>query len=184
MGKKRKPKAVKLIISVFSSDHKLIDITKKELENIFGPIDLESNIQNFDFTDYYNKEMGDDLKQKLFSFSNLIDPELLSCIKIRTNQLEKSLSSVGEKNDQENNDRRINIDPGYVSLSKFILASTKDGPARIYLNQGIYAEITLGFVKKSFQPVQWTYQNYQTNLFVTFLNQVRNLYKTQTKNNK
>ena len=110
---------------------------------------------------------------------HLISKPLIS-YRIHSNQLSnknisKTLDSVKEIK------RKVNFDPGYLTLSKFILASTKDGPARIYLIQGIYAEITLRFVKKSFRPLEWTYRNYQTDSYIGFLNEAREEYKKQFK---
>ena len=39
--------------------------------------------------------------------------------------------------------RPLNLDPGYLTLGKLVLASTKDFAHRIYLGRGIYAEMTL-----------------------------------------
>jgi hypothetical protein len=182
MGKIIYPNPVKLIFSIISAEENYFLEAKKCLANIFGKIDLESNYQTFGFTDYYRNEMGEHLKQKLLSFKKLILPVRLSQIKIDSNQLEFTLSV---DNHQENTakgiKRKLNLDPGYLTLGKFILASTKNGPARIYLKQGIYAEITLGFINKSFHSLEWTYQNYQTDLYINFLNQVRKEYKEQLR---
>lgn len=171
---------VKLIFSIISSKEEYFLEATQCLADIFGNIDLESQYQAFDFTDYYRNEMGENLKQKLVSFEKLILPDRLSQIKINSNQLEFSLSSSDHQNKGSHKiNRKVNFDPGYITLSKFILASTKNGPARIYLKQGIYAEITLRFFKKSFHALEWTYQNYQTDLYINFLNRAREKYKKQ-----
>ena len=184
MGKIIKPKPVKLIMSIISSIEGLFSEAKVVLSDYFGPIDMESPYQWFDFTDYYLEEMGPNLKQKLISFNQLIPPNTITNIKAQSNQLEIDFSrSQKPPNSMKNNlvSRPINFDPGYLTLNKFILASTKNGPARIYIDQGIYAEITLQFFKQSFQGHQWTYQNYQTTCFIDFLNSVRKKYKEQLK---
>jgi len=180
MGQIAYPKPAKLIFSIISAHE--IFFTKGEdcLINIFGPIDMESEYQFFDFTEYYKNEMGDCLRQKLVSFEKLVTPDNLSKIKCDSNILEWQLSKNG-KNIDKAKGRKINFDPGYLTLGKFVLASTKDGAARIYLSQGIYAEITLKYVKKSFRPLEWTYRNYKTDLFIVFLNKVREKYKKQLK---
>lgn len=182
MGQIIYPKPVKLIFSVISAQEKMFIEAKNCLTNIFGNIDMESSYQSFNFTDYYKNEMGDQLKQKLISFKKLILPDQLSQIKNNSNTLELSLSTEDTQNNSVKEiKRKVNFDPGYLTLSKFILASTKDGPARIYLIQGIYAEITLRFVKKSFRPLEWTYRNYQTDSYIGFLNEAREEYKKQFK---
>jgi len=175
------PKPAKLIISMISSDTNLFDLYKDILKKIFGQVDLESNFQTFNFTSYYEPEFGKDLKQKLFSFSKLIKQNKLPEIKKTTNNLENNFVTENTKNDIYLRRRKINLDPGYISLDKFILASTKNGPSRIYLNNGIYAEITLRFLNKSFTSCEYTYPNYKTVEFIEFLNKVRIKYKLQLR---
>lgn len=178
MGKIIYPNPVKLIFSIISAQESFFQGAKNKLTDLFGKIDMESGYQAFDFTDYYREEIGDHLKQLMVSFEKLILPDRLSQIKIESNQLEFALS---KNDDQDKNvhgiKRKVNFDPGYLTLGKFILASTKNGPARIYLRQGIYAEITLRFSNKTFQPLRWTYMNYQTDTYIHYFNQVREKYK-------
>lgn len=181
MGKINFPKPAKLIISMISSDVHLFNFYKEALIKKFSKVDLESNIQPFNFTNYYEQEFGKDLIQKLFSFDSLIKPEKLPEIKKITNDLENDFMKKNIKKDTSLHRRKINLDPGYISLNKFILASTKNGPSRIYLNGGIYAEITLRFINKSFVPCEYTYSNYETLEYINFLNTVRQRYKLQLR---
>lgn len=183
MGKIVYPKPVKLIFSIISAKDKLFFRAKDLLMTSFGEIDMESDFQLFDYTSYYREEMGEGLRQKLVSFGKLIFPDQLAQIKLESNKWEflcssdtVSVSILSAKK------REVNLDPGYLTLNKFILASTKNGPARIYLKDGIYAEITLRFIKKTFRPLEWTYQNYQSELYIVFLNKVREEYKKQIRN--
>lgn len=184
MGKVEYPKPVKLIFSILSSDVDLFCEAESLLVSHYGNIDMVSEFQPFDYTNYYQSEMGDNLKQKIFSFETLLSPDQISIIKLNSNKWEWSLSEGGgdEINGQTfEKKRKVNLDPGYISLNKFILASTKDGPARIYLKEGIYAEITLSYINGSFQAHRWTYQNYQSDLYINFLNRVREHYRIQLK---
>ena len=183
MGKIFLPKPAKLIISMFTSDKSLFDLYKEELIKKFGEVDIESNVQPFNFTDYYEEEFGKKLMQKLFSFSTLVRLDELAEIKIITNSIENNFKNENIKNNKTHPKpkRKINLDPGYITLDKYILASTKNGPSRIYLNQGIYAEITLRFINKSFVTCEYTYPNYKTNEYIIFLNSVRQKYKLQLR---
>jgi len=178
VGKIYFPKPVKLIISMISSKESMFDVYEKLLQKNFDRIDGKSNIQTFDFTDYYEEEFGKDLLQKVISFEKLIKCENLAGIKKITNDLENYIL----ENDTLTNKRNINLDPGYITMDKFILASTKNGPSRIYLNNGIYAEITLRFEYKSFIPNnEHTYSNYKTAEYINFLNSVRQKYKLELR---
>lgn len=180
MGKTFLPKPAKLILSMFTSDKSLFNLYKEELVKRFGEVDIESNAQPFNFTDYYKEEIGENLVQKLFSFSALIRLDELAEIKIITNALENNNINKNINHHK----RKINLDPGYITLDKYILASTKNGPSRIYLDKGIYAEITLRFVNKTFVPCnEYTYPNYKTSKYINFLNSVRLKYKLQLREN-
>lgn len=183
MGKIFLPKPAKLVISMFTSDKKLFKIYQEALIKKFGEVDIESNTQPFNYTDYYEEEFGENLLQKLLSFYTLIRQDELAEIKTMTNDLEKINLDKNIKTNRDRDKRKINLDPGYITLNKYILASTKNGPSRIYLNQGIYAEITLRFINKSFVACEYTYPNYRTREYIDFLSSVRQKYKLQLKEN-
>ena len=81
----------------------------------------------------------------------------------------------------ENKNRKINIDPGALTLSNFVLATTKNYGHRIYLKDEIFAEVTLIYRKKSFQALEWTYPDYKTNEYITIFNRIREIYACQIK---
>ena len=164
---------VKLICGLIFKDEKILQRTKTLLVKKFGTIDLESQIIDFNYTDYYENEFGSGLKRQFISFKKLISPEKLAQIKTQTNTLEKALA--------RDKHRRINIDPGYVDMAKLVLATTKDYMHRIYLGKGIFAEITLSYRGKSFQHWAWTYPDYQTPQYKKIFDQVRSIYAQQLK---
>lgn len=164
---------VKLIIGLIFKEDNLFNKTKVILEKCFGKIDFESQTFPFIHTTYYEKEFGKNLKRRFLSFKRLVSPQDLSQIKIITHKLENKLSIAGC--------RTINIDPGYLDYSKLLLASTKDYRHRIYLNQGIYAEVTLFYKDKTFQPWEWTYPDYKTKEYIEVFNLIREIYTQQMK---
>lgn len=168
MGNLKKVKKVKLIIGIIAPENNL-SIADERIKNSFGEIDFESEILPFTHTDYYEEEFGRNLSKKFLSFKRLIYPDELSGCKIITNEIEETLSS--------NNKRKINLDPGYLSLSKLVLASTKDYFHRIYIGQGIFAEVTLFYKDKTFQPTPFTYPDYKTKDYIDILNHIREIYK-------
>lgn len=168
MGKAKKPKEVKLIIGMLVKSKKLFNIAEEFFIKEFGHIDYESVIVSFTYTDYYKKEMGGPLKRKFISFKKSISPEKIAKIKLLTNSIEEKFS-VNKK-------RQINIDPGYISDSKLILVTTKDYFHRIYLNHGIYAEITLRWRRGGFEPFEWTYPDYRSREYIDIFNTIRNNY--------
>lgn len=173
MGQIKKHSPVKLIIGFIFKQEGTLEKAKRILEKQLGAMDFISPILAFNHTDYYEKELGKDLKRSFVSFKKLIDPKDLPAIKITTNKIERFLSTRGK--------RAINIDPGYLDLSKLCLASTKDYKHRIYLNKGIFAEVTLFYQDKTFQAWDWTYSDYRTKDYIAIFNKIRETYARQIK---
>lgn len=130
----------------------------ESLESSFGPILHESEALDFSYTNYYDKEMGARPVRYFLMFRNLVDPSTLADIKKKTNEIELLFSSPIDNPLA----RRINLDPGILSLSSFILATCKDRSHRIPLHDGIYAETTLIYQDKDFQRLPWTYADYSS----------------------
>lgn len=173
MGTARKVEPVKLIASLLSKDVAAIEQAKDALAQVFGPIEYESELLPFDHTDYYAAEFGPDLQRAIVAFEPLVDPEDLPNIKHRTNKLEWSLTGT--------DCRRVNIDPGYVSLGKMVLASTKNHAHRLYLGRGIYGESTLTYQRGSFRAWPWTYPDYASARYCAIFDEIRDRYKVQLR---
>ncbi len=173
MGKINKYLSEKLVIGVLTARQEQTDRLIDKLKEHFGPIDYRSSLLKFKFTDYYTKEMGQDIMRFFVSFENLIQPDTLSEIKILTNKLEQLFT--------EDAMRKINLDPGILGLNRFILASTKAAAHRVPLMNGIYAELTLWYVKKKFRPLEWTYPDFRGEEYNKILRDIREIYKGQLK---
>jgi hypothetical protein len=167
------PPMVKLICAVTFAPHINLDDVQDSLEGAYGLVDNKSAIIDFNHTDYYTPEMGPNLKKALFSFEIPFDPKDLWLAKRTAIDIE----SVFIKNDK----RQINLDPGYLETSKLVLASTKNFSHRIYLNQGIYGEVTLMYVDGEFQKLPWTYPDYLDDRFIEFLTKIRTEYKNSLR---
>jgi len=115
--------------------------------------DFVSGFLDFEHTHYYEEELGDGLKRRFAAFTDLFDRDDLVDVKKFTNALEVE-SSVDDK-------RRINIDPGFLSVENFILATGKNFTHRVYMRDGIYADLTLIFTKNDFCELDWTYPDYK-----------------------
>ena len=135
-----------------------------------GSIALHTPPTPFTHTRYYGKEMGEGLLRQWYAFNSLIDPALLPSLKHMSNEVE-------HKYCDEKGERSINIDPGLITLNNLILASTKNYSHRIYVGQGIYAEVTLLYRDKRFQALEWTYPDYREPAALEFFNEVRSLLK-------
>lgn len=154
MGKPRYPDKALLFTGVLYSDEDYYIRAHQYLEDIFGGIVMESPPLKWEFSDYYMDELGGPIFRRFMFFRNFIGQEDLSSIKLKTNEIEHSLSVNGKRN--------INLDPGYLTPAKIVLASTKDYSHRLYLGNGIYGEVTMIYDmrKKQYMPHINTYRDY------------------------
>jgi len=166
-----------LVMGVLSSAEDERGRLLSVLEEAFGPIQLASPTMDFSYTDYYDNEMGSRHVRYLLMFRNLVDPSTLADIKTATNRMELSFAVPAGCA----SGRRVNLDPGVLSLSNFILATCKDRSHRIPLKDGIYAETTLIYQNKDFQRLPWTYADYSSDEVRAVLRSFRDEYRRLLK---
>ncbi len=171
MGKTKPHLPVKLIAAITITATELWKDVKNKLELLYSPIDCAMDWYDFTHTDYYKPEMGENLIKRMVAFEKLISAEILSQIKLTTNDLEDRYAIEGK--------RQVNIDPGYICPPKLVLATTKDFAHRIYLDKGIFGDIHLKYVKQHFQPQEWTYPDYKEPAVLRFFEKVREIHLLQ-----
>ncbi|MCX5684974.1 MAG: DUF4416 family protein, partial [Planctomycetota bacterium] len=169
MGQIREVEPVKLFVGMLSAYPVAFTDAEAALVDRLGPLDLRSDLFSHEFTEYYRDEMGHPLVRLFVSFERLVAPDQLPAIKRLTNEIENRMA--GEKRWPVV--RPINLDPGYIAPSKLVLASTKDFSHRIHLQEGIYAEVTLRYVRGIWKELEWTYPDYRTPAYHKFFTQVR-----------
>lgn len=165
------PVPANLTISIMYIEEQLLFEIKNICERNYGKIDAISKTYSFsDISPYYDHEMGKGIKKIIFSFEKLVDRSILADVKNECVEIEKKHS--------ENGSRKINIDPGLLSLENFILATGKNYSHRIYLKNGVFAEVTLMFGKKNvIKELPWTYRDYLFEPARSFLLEVREIYR-------
>jgi hypothetical protein len=168
MSRPKPPELAKLVVGLFTPEKGLCPRVVTGLERQFGPVDYISRWLTFDYTDYYTAEMGEGLFRRVLSFKRLIAQDRLPHIKKCTNELEQQWAHNGR--------RRINIDPGYLLPSRFVLATGKNFSHRIYIGDSIYADLTLLYEKARFQILPWTYPDYADPGLQAVLDQIRGNY--------
>lgn len=165
--------AEKLVMGMLIADPGSLGSVLDRLTALWGETDSLTDAARFSFSDYYVPEMGGPLYRVFCSFRPLVSPEDLAGIKIRSNRLEEELARNGR--------RTVNLDPGILCQSKFILASTKNNAHRVPLRNGIYGELTLQYRKGAFRSLDWTYPDYREESARNYLLRVRRLYVEQLK---
>ena len=149
------------------------DALRKRLEEEFGPVDIITEPFPFDYTDYYVQEMGEGIERFFVSFHSLVFPDDLALIKERTNSIEEEWMADGG--------RSVNLDPGLLSYSSVILATTKNRAHRIAIGRSLYAELTLMYQGGSFVSFPWTYADYRSKKVEKELLRLRDRYKELRK---
>jgi hypothetical protein len=146
-----------------------MDVDRDELDSVvgarLGEIEMRSDVTAWDGSRYYEREMGPGLRRQFLALRDLQAREELVAWKLAAQQLEADWSRNGL--------RRVNVDPGYVTLEQLVLASTKVATQRVYLGKGVYAEATLRFVDGLFRPWPYTYPDYARADACEFFTQVR-----------
>jgi hypothetical protein len=163
----------KLVVGVLLADTALLSEVRAAIEAELGPVDFLSPLLPFPYTSYYEAEMGGGLRRCFLSASELVDPARLASIKVLTNGLEARFTVDGR--------RRVNLDPGTLSLSRLVLASTKDSSHRVPVGLGIYAEVTLVYEHGGFRPVEWTYPDYASDAYRAILREIRERYLAELR---
>ena len=165
-----------LVVGVLSAMEERRAEVLSVLTRSFGPIELQSPVMDFPYTDYYDREMGRRPVRYLILFRDLVDPSTLADLKTTTNEIERAFLSPS-------GGRMVNLDPGILSLSSFILATCKDRSHRIPLRDGIYAETTLIYKDHDFQSLEWTYADYRSDDVRSVLRSFRDRYKSMVSKN-
>lgn len=167
------PPPVKLVMGILYHDEKWLNPCLEDLVSRFGDTDFLSPPIPFEYTDYYIEEMGHPLFRMFTSFKRLIQSEQLMEIKLFAGELERKYS--------ENDRRLLNIDPGYLTGSAFILATSKNYAHRIHLGKGIFAQQEILFEKKRIRTLDWTYPDYRAVEYHDMLRKIRQAYLHQLR---
>jgi hypothetical protein len=166
-----------LVVAAFSRHEAALEWGRERLEAAYGLVAVESETFDFHQTRYYEPTMGPGLRKRLYAFRDLLPAECLADVKRHAIELEAELAAAGTYPEQ----RPLNLDPGLLGLGKFCLATTKNQAHRIYLRDGIFAEVTLRYADGAFVPWPWTYADYREPGVLAFLREARDLYRVRRK---
>lgn len=165
MGQTHEPSLVRLVVGVLARDPNTLESAVQILVTKYGSLDFDSGNIPFTWTNYYQKELGDSPIRRLLAFETLIHREEIVACKLQTNALESDASDA--------RGRPFNLDPGYMTLGQFFLATTKDQRQRVYISRGIYVEPTLFFQDGHFHTFDWTYRDYASPVYLEWFDKAR-----------
>ena len=177
MAEPRPPEPILLVVAAFSRHPEALAWARGRLEETYGEVGLASDPYLFEQTTYYEPAMGSGLRKQFFAFRRLAAPDCLADVKRHTNALERDCAASGTYPEE----RPLNLDPGVLVLGKFLLATTKDQAHRVYLRDGIFAEVTLRYHAGAFEPWPWTYADYRLPCVQEFLLRARDFYRQRLR---
>jgi hypothetical protein len=165
------------VVAMISSSEEFFQSALARLSGDLGPCGSICAVLPFDFTRYYEKEMGTGLLRTYAVFDRRVPEDKLKAIKRMTTSLEGEFLHPGTDR------RRINLDPGILTPDHLVLASHKSASHRVYLGDGVYAELELLYQNGGFQPLPWTYPDYRTAAARDFFKEARStlMEKRQTR---
>jgi hypothetical protein len=181
MGMIKKPPPCVRFAAVFSAEDRFLKLVWDRLESQWGKIASLGPIVDFIESPYYLKTMylgsptdqTPSLRKQMALFADPYDPGRLADDKLDANRWEDTWTAQWVTQNTQSPLRLVNIDPGYLSMTKLVLASTKNREHRIYLRDGIYADVTLAFRDQVWMAMPWTYADYQRSDVIEFLTYAR-----------
>ncbi|MHB8881708.1 MAG: DUF4416 family protein [Thermodesulfovibrionales bacterium] len=165
----RRPEDALLFTGVLFSSPELFDQACIVMQQTFGNILLQSPVFQWEHSSYYADELGSPLFRSFLFFQNMVDTAAFAAYKHEACSIESAFEVQGK--------RRLNIDPGYMTSAKVVLASRKNYSHRICIGKGIYAELELYFQDGRFNPLPYTYTDYREARSCEVFQQARLLLK-------
>ncbi|MGE5700221.1 MAG: DUF4416 family protein [Deltaproteobacteria bacterium] len=165
MSVRKVPLPARLLVSVIYREERMFAEILPRLERMLGPVMRTSGPFPFDRTEYYGREMGAPLFRRFAVMERLVPREALAAAKIGAEELETEFS--------ENGMRTVNLDPGILTEENFLLATGKNYSHRVYLRDGVFADLTLVYRKGEYRTLPWTYPDFTTAEIRAFLSGVR-----------
>jgi hypothetical protein len=164
------------LLAVITRYDEALAWTKATLAGAWGPVALQSPSFPFRETDYYTATMGPELNKTFLVFEPLADPGDVADWKFRSNAWEDEYAALRRHDEL----RPLNLDVGYITPAKLVLASTKDHAHRMYLGRGMYAEVTLFYKHRMWQHHDFTFPDYRRADYHAFFEEVRRWLRQQS----
>jgi len=173
MSERRKPTTAALVVSVIYRLEGRFDEAIQRMAATWGEPERISGPFLFNQTEYYRREMGEPLLRRFFVGRSLVARDTLPEIKVAAETIEREFTTAGC--------RTVNIDPGMLTRENYILATGKNFSHRVYLGNGVFADLTLLFREGEYRALPWTYPDYATDEIRGFLGEVRETFRQARK---
>ena len=165
MSRRKIPPHARLLVSAIYREEGRFREALPGLATLLGPVERTSGPFPFDRTDYYAREMGAPLSRRFVVMERLVPRDALADAKIGAEDLERELCANGM--------RTVNLDPGLLTEENVLLATGKNYSHRVYLRDGVFADLALVYRKGEYRPLPWTYPDLASDAIRSFLAEVR-----------
>ena len=166
---------VKLLVAILWAPLGPLQDAVEALTHTWGEIDFGGADHPFDITDYYEPEMGGMLSRRIISFFQLVPPDSIVAAKHICNEIEDRLAGP--------RGRLLNLDVGYLDHNKIILASFKGAGQKIYLKDGVWADLVARYRAGRYSPFEWTFPDFRDGRYDQELSKIRQTYLAQLRGN-
>ena len=164
MSRRKVPPPARLLVSVIYREERDFDRSLRTISERLGTVARISGPFPFDRTGYYEREMGAPLFRR-FLATDAVSRDELAAAKLAAEAIEREFSVHGR--------RTVNIDPGLLAEENLVLATGKNYSHRVYLRDGVFADLTLVFEKGEYRALPWTYPDYASTEIRSFLTGLR-----------
>lgn len=169
MARVQKPPPGRLIISVIYSSMDALADALNVLERKFGRVQFETPEIPCAETSLYGEEMGGELLRRFFSFDKMVARDGLPSIKGLCHKIEPQFADRVD----DYLFRTVNLDPGILTPANLVMASHREYNHRVYLNNGVFAELALVYSRGRFVRLPWTCPDFYGAEAIEFFGRVR-----------
>lgn len=173
MARAQTPPPGRLIVSIIYSSMDALADGLKALEKKFGRVQFETLEIECAEASEYREEMGDGLLRRFFSFEKEVPRDSLPALKAACSKIEAQFADVTDNYLF----RTVNIDPGILTPSNVVIATHKEFNHRMYLRDGVYAELALIYSRGTFCRLPWTASDYCDEEAIGFFRRVRDSFE-------
>lgn len=169
MAKTRLVEPVIRMVAIITSQQAVLQWARDQVMQNWGAIAEVAPAFPFEAGGHYANEMGSGLYKTLVALEPFADPADLAEWKTQTNLWEQQAAAHFGGSPL----RPLNLDPGYITQAKLVLATVKDRDHRVYLRAGIFGEVTLSYIARRWVAHRWTYPDYRTEEVFRFASDCR-----------
>ncbi len=173
MARIQTPAPGRVVVSIIYSSLDALADALTLLEKQFGRVQCETMELEYAHG-AYTEEMGEGLERRFYSFERQVDRDRLPEAKALCYKIERQFGDLVD----DFTFRTVNIDPGIMTAENLVMASHREYNHRVYLRDGVFAELTLVYARGRFVRLPWTPPDFCEGEAIEFFLRVRESFET------